>query len=281
MWIWHYTLVPRRALSPIAGARPREGALLRDGDGFADIHPWPELGDVPLGQQLAMLARGETTPLTRRSIEMARIDGAARARRVSLFDGLIIPRSHWPGTDPPPGFDTVKLKGIDQIPSGVRLRIDFNGSLSPEAFMLIAAGLPSERIDFVEDPCEYDAAVWTALREQTGLRLALDRPSMCGGSPPPSAVDVLVVKPAIEDVPRDPREIVITSTMDHPIGQFGAAYFAAKFGAARCGLFTHVLYQSNEFIDRIRSDGARLLPPEGTGIGFDDLLERLPWKTLA
>jgi O-succinylbenzoate synthase len=71
--------------------------------------------------------------------------------------------------------------------------------------------------------------------------------------------------------------------MDHPIGQFGAAYVAALNKdklSARCGLFTHVLYEKNEFIERIRSDGARLLPPEGTGIGFDDLLERLPWKKL-
>jgi o-succinylbenzoate synthase len=280
MWISSYTLTPRRPLSPKAGARPRHGALLRSGDGFADIHPWPELGDAPLHEQLAKLARGQTTPLTRRSLEIARIDGAARANGVSLFAGLTIPASHWPGADPPPGFDTVKLKGIESIPPAVRLRIDFNRSLSPEAFMMIAEGLPAERVDFVEDPCEYDAAVWTALREQTGLRLALDRPSEYGGLPPRSAVDVLVVKPAIEDVPQDSREIVITSYMDHPVGQFGAAYFAAKFGSARCGLFTHVLFQANEFIDRIRSDGARLLPPEGTGVGFDDLLERLPWKKL-
>lgn len=283
MWIWRYTLIPRRALSPLAGWRPREGALLRDGDGFADVHPWPELGDAPLEEQLAKLARGESTPLTRRSLAMARIDGAARAQGVSLFEGLTIPPSHWPGADPPPGFDTVKLKGIDRLPAGVRLRIDFNRSLSAEAFLMIAEGLPAERIDFIEDPCEYDPAVWAALREQTGLRLALDRPSesVPPGSPPLSSVDVLVIKPAIEDVPGDRREIVITSYMDHPVGQFHAAYVAATRPPATCGLFTHVLYEADEFIERIRGEGARLLPPEGTGIGFDDLLQRLPWKRLS
>lgn len=281
MWIWRYTLTPLRPLSPVAGARPRQGALLRDGRGFADIHPWPELGDGPLEEQLARLARGETTPLTRRSLEMARIDGDARAAGVSLFRGLTIPASHWPGADAPAGFDTVKLKGIERIPSGVRLRIDFNRSLSAEAFLMIAEGLPHERIDFIEDPCDYDPAVWGALREQTGLRLALDRSSEYGGVPPIAAVDVLVIKPAIEEVPEDAREKVITSYMDHPVGQFGAAYFAAKFGSARCGLFTHVLFEPNEFIERIRADGARLLPPDGTGVGFDDLLERLPWKKLS
>jgi O-succinylbenzoate synthase len=269
MWIHEYTLTPK-----IAG-QPRHGALIRNNTGFADIHPWPELGDQPLNAQLALLARGESTPLTRRSLEIARIDGTARERGVSLFDGLTIPESHWPGADPPPQFDTVKLKSIEQIPPRVRLRFDFNASLTPEQFLMIAEGLPGERVDFVEDPCPYDGGTWSALRDATGMRLALDRFVADEG------VDVLVVKPAIQEIPETNKEMVITSYMDHPVGQFGAAYFAAMHPAARCGLFTHVLYEPNAFIEAIRSDGARLLPPEGTGIGFDDLLARLQWKRLS
>jgi O-succinylbenzoate synthase len=264
IWFSEYSLSERR-----------RGALIRDGNGFADIHPWPELGDAPLDEQLAKLSRGETTPLTRRSLELARIDGGARERGVSLFAGLTIPLSHWPGPDPPPQFDTAKIKGIDRIPDRVRLRIDFNARLRPEEFLMIAEGLPQDRVDFVEDACPYDGATWTALREQTGLRLALDRLAAEEG------VDVLIVKPAIQKIPQTKKEIIITSYMDHPVGQFGAAYFAALHPAPRCGLFTHVLFEKNEFIERIRSDGARLLAPDGTGIGFDDLLERLPWKKLA
>ena len=274
MWIHRYTLVPRRALSPLAGARPREGALLRVGDGFADIHPWPELGDAPLDEQLARLARGETTPLTACSLSFALIDAAARHAGRSLFDGLTIPPSHWPGDDPPAGFDTVKLKSIDRIPPEVRLRVDFNGRLTPEQFVYMAEALPRERVDFVEDPCPYDAATWSALRQTTGLRLALDRGVAEEG------VDVLVVKPAVQEIPRTSKEVVITSSMDHPVGQFFAAHAATKFPGTH-GLFTHVLYEPDEFIDAVRADGARLLPPRGTGIGFDDLLEKLPWKELA
>jgi hypothetical protein len=40
-----------------------------------------------------------------------------------------------------------------------------------------------------------------------------------------------------------------------------------------------VLFRS--FIEAIATEGARLLPPSGTGLGFDDLLSRLPWKKLA
>jgi O-succinylbenzoate synthase len=141
---------------------------------------------------------------------------------------------------------------------------------------MIAEGLPRDRVDFVEDPCPYDPDVWTALREQTGLRLALDRTVADEG------VDVLVIKPALQDVPRTGKEIVITSYMDHPVGQLHAAAIAARCAtSSRCGLVTHVLFEPNDFSQRLRLDGARLVPPGGTGIGFDDLLERVPWKKLA
>jgi len=272
---WRYELLPRRRLSAIAAGGPRHGALLRAGDGFADVHPWPELGDAPLDAQLAMLTRGETTPLTRASLEFAAIDAAARRGGRNLFEGLTIPRSHWPGAAPPDGFDTVKLKSIDHIPDHVRLRIDFNGTLTPDEFVRIAATLPRERIDFIEDPCPYDAVTWRELRSRTGLRLALDRGT---GT---EDVDVIVVKPAVQKIPNTDAEIVVTSYMDHPLGQLCAAYAAAKADiTSTCGLVTHVLYEADAFIERMHIDGARLVPPEGNGFGFDDLLEKLPWRNL-
>ena len=278
MWIWRYTLKPKRALSSVARPGTREGALIRAGDGFADVHPWPELGDAELDQQLAMLARGETTALTARSLEFARADGDARRHGMSLFDGLTIPASHWPGADPPPQFDTAKIKSIDRIPPRVRLRIDFTASLTPGEFETIAERLPADRVDFVEDPCPYDAATWERLRASTGLRLALDRGSEGRG------VDVLVVKPAIQAMPETKLPVVVTSYMDHAFGQMCAAWVAAKHAGRvsdRCGLFTHILYEDDSFFERVRAEGSRLLATDGTGFGFDDVLERLPWKKLA
>ncbi len=266
--VHRYTLVPRNR------SAVRQGALLRVDDGFADLHPWPELGDAPLEEQLALLARGETTPLTRASLHWARVDAEARRRGVSLFEGLTIPSSHWSGADPPPAFDTVKTKGVLPVPAHVRIRIDFNARLTPSEFLSVAETLPKERIDFIEDPCPYDEALWCSLRDRTGLRLALDRFE--------GLADVLVHKPALQpSFPRFDGEVVVTSYMDHPVGQFFAAYVAATNRvSARNGLFTHVLYEADAFIERIRADGARLLPPEGTGIGFDELLGGLPWKKI-
>lgn len=268
MYVHRYRLIPR------GGGAPREGALLRVDGGFADVHPWPELGDAFLDEQLALLARGETTRLTRASLHWASVDADARRRGVSLFAGLTIPLSHWSGPEPPSGFDTVKIKGVMPVPEHVRIRIDFNARLTPLEFESIAATLPRERIDFIEDPCPYDEALWRSLRSRTGLRLALDRFE--------GVADVLVHKPALSAAfPVFDGEVVVTSYMDHPVGQFFAAYVAATHRvSARNGLFTHALYERDAFLERIRADEARLLPPEGTGIGFDDLLEDLPWTKI-
>ena len=220
-----------------------------------------------------MLARGETTALMRRSLHFASLDAHARTESRSLFAGLTIPPSHWPGSDPPSSFDVAKVKSIERLPERVRLRIDFNMTLSPDEFLGLS--LPSDRIDFIEDPCPYDPTTWRMLRERTGLRLALDREVAEDG------VDVLVVKPAVQEMPRTSREIVVTSYMDHAIGQMFAAHFAASHGITNvCGLFTHVLYEADPFFEQIRAEGPRLLAPSGTGVGFDDLLGALPWKKL-
>jgi L-alanine-DL-glutamate epimerase and related enzymes of enolase superfamily len=275
VWYWPYELIPRRRLSAIAAEGPRRGVLIRVGGGFADVHPWPELGDAPLDEQLARIRRGETTPLTASSLRFAAIDAAARRDGLRLFDGLIIPPSHWPGADPPAGFATVKLKTLEKIPGHVRLRIDFNATLRPDEFERIAATLPRERIDFIEDPCPYDPTLWRRLRDRTGLRLALDRGT---GT---EDVDVIVVKPAVQEIPSTRAEIVVTSYMDHPLGQLCAAYAAATAHImTTCGLVTHVLYESDPFIERMQLDGTRLVAPGGTGFGFDDLLENLPWRRI-
>lgn len=282
IWFHRYTLTPRRRLSGVARPGPREGALLRFDDGFADLHPWPELGDPGLDDQLAALQRGEPSPQVCASRRLAEADGLARRRGRSLFEGLTIPESYWSGPDPAEGFDTAKVKGTHDLPDGVRLRIDFNATLAADEFLAAAGELPRERLDYVEDPMRFDAAVWRDVRKATGIRLALDLAAPHGRLSEADGVDVIVHKPAVQErFPDFAGEIVVTTYMDHPVGQYGAAWVAATNRVSRrCGLFTHVLFEPDPFVERVRAEGARLLPPAGTGIGFDDLLEALPWKTL-
>ena len=104
------------------------------------------------------------------------------------------------------------------------MRVDFNGVLTEEAFLdfgqrLRAGGL-AESVDFIEDPMPYDAASWNRLRLATGLRLALDRLS----GTEEGGFDIRVLKPAVDAMDPHPVPVVVTSYMDHPLGQAWAAW---------------------------------------------------------
>lgn len=315
---WRYALRPLGPLNARSGAAPREGALIRLDDGFGCLHPWPELGDPALEELLASLASSLASsvasptasapakpphPLVASALECAQLDGAARRAGRPLFDGRA-PESHWlalDGDEPEEaaaaGFSTVKIKAgpdLDRVirqidrwgAAGLRLRLDFNESLPCGAFLDCWRSLGAarhDRIELVEDPEAWSEAGWAALR-RAGVPVAVDRDHrdrLRHG-------DVLVHKPALDgfDCGHDGR-FYFTSYMDHALGQVwaGAAAAAAAQGRGKallpCGLLTQRCYEPDPFFEHLRCDGPRLLHPGGTGLGFDDLLERLPWKRLA
>lgn len=315
IWISRYTLVPRAALNAHAGALPREGALVRAGSGFGDLHPWPELGDLPLDTHLESIAAGRPTALARRTLDCAAADGEARESGVSLFDELRIPPSHYSaGAGELPefrfleraGFDCAKVKGgpdaaaeIERLNEAapsllgtkIRLRIDFNASITLEELGEIFDGMTAglrERIEFLEDPVPPDPSAWNEIRRRWRVMIAADREK-----PDPGCWDIAVIKPAwepdesVQEAIELGKRLVITSAMDHPLGQAWAAWNAAiaeKDFPGRvlsCGLLTHGAYETNEFSELLATDGAVLLPPEGHGLGFDEILEHLDWKRLA
>jgi O-succinylbenzoate synthase len=285
------------------------GALVRWHDGFGCLQPWPEFGHAPLAEHLASLAGGNPTALSRRTLDCCTADGAARRRGENLFRGMRIPPSHatLPALPSPEecdalcaqGFFSAKLKvpgtnRIDWIREFIELasrddsllfRLDFNASCTAAEFHRFVMELPAavrERIEFAEDPAPYDSGQWRALRQMTKVPLAIDW--ITTSSPPaPDSFDLQVFKPACQEIPPEPGRFVITSAMDHPVGQLFAAWEAARrFDQVDvCGLLTHPLFEPDAFLERMRSDGPFLLPPEGTGLGFDDLLEKLPWKRLS
>ncbi|HUF61433.1 MAG TPA: hypothetical protein VMN36_05110 [Verrucomicrobiales bacterium] len=304
-----YTL--RAPLPPSRRSSRHEfpGALIRTGSGFGCIHPWPELGDLPLRHQLAGLADGILTPLSRRALACAAADGGARNTRCSLFDGLTIPESH--ATLPNPssaaldqahetGFQSAKCKAgpgdIQRMRELLRstplpLRIDFNETLNQNDLDSMLSNMDTSeraRIEFLEDPFPFDARSWTSSATRWNLTFAVDRDVEAGW---PSA-GVAVLKPALQDtfllakpIHAAQRRAVVTSYLDHPLGQLFAAWQAARIDAEfpgllrLCGLATHTLFERTAFSELL-PDGPRLTPAPGTGLGFDDLLERLPWKRL-
>jgi O-succinylbenzoate synthase len=285
-----YELRPLMKLNARASGAPRRGALLRIGSGFADVHPWPELGDDPLERQLELISRGTPTALGRQSLLCTRLDGEARDRGEWLFEGLTVPASHltlpsvdenvdWAGVRRM-GFGIVKIKGPAQVDgdeiarAALRLRVDYNATGTEQDIGRLIDDMPDGTIDFIEDPTPYDEEVWTRLRQRVAV--AADREKSG------NACDILVVKPALEDFEENrAQRIVVTSAMDHPLGQLWAAWNAASRGISEvCGLITHHLFEPDSFTERLSTQGPVLVPPRGTGLGFDDLLDAMEWRRL-
>jgi len=296
-----YQLTSAGALNAASARRVHEGALIRVDGGVGCLHPWPELGDAPLATQLKLLAEGGSTPLVESALRCAAADGAARAAGRSLFTDPV-PESHWlamPGDDPEEakgeGFETVKLKlGHDFVRdsealakwhgSGFRLRLDYNEVLSLSTFLEFweELGTVRDAIQLVEDPVKWSPDSWRVLRE-VGVPAAVDREAESRFHPG----DIAILKPAVSDwVPSGDARFLVTSYMDHAIGQCWAAVEASRLERTcddrliGCGLLTHRCFEQDAFFERLRCRGPRLLPPEGTGLGFDDLLGGLPWKAL-
>lgn len=317
LWYWRYTLRAKAELNSRSAAREFEGALIRDfGGGVGCVHPWTALGDASLDEQLAAIAAEKPTALGEQALLCAEADGLSRRQGRNLFTSLTIPPSHWTaGTNPEDddpvaieeaGFWSVKLKGgsepIQELVERLgrwkteapelRYRVDFNETLNEESireFWLLLDDATRAAIDFVEDPCPWNPEVWHRLREELGLPIAADREVMQRSA----EADWLIVKPAVinaiepgEHAFHSGQRLAFTSYMDHPIGQLYAAWRAAEcsaiFGAqlGDCGLLTHHLFEPDPFFEQLGNDGPILLPPEGTGLGFDDLLDSLPWKPL-
>jgi len=306
-----YVLRSRAPLNAKSVRREHHGVLIRVGGGYGCMHPWPELGDLPLDVQLDRLKLGEVTPNSRAAISCAQSDATARAEGRSLFDGLKVPRSHASlpmdrlafESASSAGFDRVKVKmGKDikkelefisvmaQMYPRFRWRIDFNGTLKPEELPTVMGALKDVlggQIDFLED------AVDGAQNDPGGAKnliaLAVDREVETQLEAYPFAI----LKPAVNELPRllvraqaASTRVVITSYMDHPLGQAYAAWQAALALEAfpdlidTCGLITHGLFEQDAFTESLGPPRPDFRVPIGTGLGFDSLLESLSWKPL-
>ena len=322
IYVHRYHMHSRQGLNSRSHTTQREGALIRvevDGvSGFGCLHPWVELGDLSLEELLLELKQGRTSRQVRCALHCAEIDRVARLKGVSLFEGVKVPDSHATivgGLDRvaiavEEGFDTVKIKvgrdfkaDIKQVREvheafpELRLRFDFNGVLSRGQIIEFVESMGSsalQQIDFLEDPCSLDEPVWEELRDRYGVKTAVDR-GIGKVSKGKLEFDYAILKPAVNRMDRlcdsalvNGRNVVITSYMDHPVGQCYAAYMAGLLDEKylglvnkRCGLMTHGLYEPTTFTELLGQKTPRWKSPHGgTGLGFNDLLEGLDWKKL-
>lgn len=322
IWTHHYELRPGADRHRAARA-PRRGALVRvefeDGaTGHADLHPWTEFGHPPLDRHLDSLRSGQPTVMAGLALRHARTDAAARRPGLSLFEGLPGIRSHalfteWVDADSAvfercaaAGHAAAKLK-VGRDPgreartlnelegTGLRWRLDANSAFTAESFAAWAGRLSPDvrnRVEFVEDCCPYEAATWGVLAEKTALPLALDWELPEAHAPWPGAA-VLVIKPAAQDAfalalaaAQGGMGIVVTHSMDHPLGRATALWTAMRLRQRHGGLVRDgglqgaPLYAADAFSEQLVEIGAETAPPPGTGFGFDELLSSTPWRLL-
>jgi O-succinylbenzoate synthase len=192
-------------------APKRQGALVKIGEGYADLHPWTELGDLSLEEELDALSSGHPTPLGHKTFYFAQLDHSARQQKRNLMNGLRYPNNHlhvgrWNRhielddlrrRIEESGFRRIKVKFSDFFDpkefsefrrlidftksfEDLKLRVDFNYSFGDRALdfedLLNTFGDEDlDQIDFFEDPFLFEDLSWTRLQEKFNCRFALDR----------------------------------------------------------------------------------------------------------
>lgn len=252
----------------------REGALICLEDdqgriGYADLHPWPELGDPSLAdlknEMLTFQAHLESTEpacadLLVSAYKVAQFDARARAERWVVGRGRVRPLSHRQlrcdetlteefNRARAEGFTHVKIKMGDQLSresqllasaisgaDSVQVRLDFNGKLSRQQFLNWWQEWGKhhrESFDAIEDPWRGSAGP----DEGLGVGSNVDRTD-------PAWTDLIfwdrersqnmtnqVLKPEIQG-PQRPRvsgRWFVTNNLGHPYGHAVALGLATEW----------------------------------------------------
>lgn len=257
-WCHKYTLQPLTSLGALAEGKVRSGALLKiqwpdQKIGYADLHPWPELGDAELEAQLTAIAKGRLSHLVEQSIWLARKDAVIRAQGKNAFQGLAKVKNHFLITDftrvedltieeiKKQGFTTVKVKvgrSLEEEAKWIEkflrmhqlgVRLDFNSKATPASFERFVSSINPAlrpRIEYAEDPFPYDPETWGAANQLVPLALDQEYDHVHWDKlKAPLPFKVVVIKPARQDMKKAVDhankfglKMVITSALDHPVG---------------------------------------------------------------
>jgi O-succinylbenzoate synthase len=286
--------------------------------GYADLMPWPEFGDPNLEQQLASLKRGHLTKLLEQSIWLGRKDALMRAIRRNGIDDAPKVRNHFTIADyqsansmvlnsaKAMGFNTLKVKVGRDWTSELQwllrtlrdysffVRLDFNAKGDFSTFERMITSVPvglRTKLEFAEDPFKFDMESWTEASKILSLAIDLEYDKVpFSQNLAQVPFKYIVIKPARQDVNKALKiaeqyklKVVVSSSMDHPIGVSHALRLAGevknKIGTrlTDCGCLTLRVYNDNEYSTKIITQGPFLTKVPGTGIGFDDILARQKW----
>ncbi|HRO66247.1 MAG TPA: enolase C-terminal domain-like protein, partial [Pseudobdellovibrionaceae bacterium] len=273
-------------------------------------------GDEPLEVHLESLKSFRPTRLVERSLALAERDAKARSRNLGLGssdwlknNALVTDISRVSPEDlrkfDRQDFSTIKVKCgtdaakevefLESVASSFpfRIRLDFNSGSADflEKFLKAFPRSLDERVEYAEDPCPYDPGKWNEIRKRWPLALDHELVRVNHGEDP--AADILVLKPARQNVEvladwarQKGMAVTLTSSMDHPVGvahALAVAFDLRKESGVKIlesGFLTLDRYVEDEFAARFPVEGPWMAMPEGTGIGFDELLTEAPWSML-
>lgn len=298
----------------------RKGALLKvifnsGGVGYADCHLWPELGDPTLEEMMGHIRfKRNDHPYFQNMIINAYIDLSSRKdKRLVGYDKHVI-RNHYlfPHIDSlsknvldqleEEGFTHIKLKvgrdpteEIEKITeyfgdhSPFQLRLDFNALLTKDEYLNFVTKLLDRgvSIEFCEDPFPYDNNEWRKVQEETGVPVAADRYAEYIFREKDFPF-VIIIKPAVDDITKianhlKGQKFVVTSYLDHPIGQVAAAFHAQNLDMRfpdndMChGLLSHHVYEPTDYSRQLSQKGPYFVFPKGYGFGFEEQLRQESW----
>lgn len=278
------------------------GFLLKRDDGFGCVQPWECFGHASLLEHWHACKEGRETeyPLLMQALACAKIDSASRHHGVSWWLNRDVPDSHATVTDFDSqaeealkrGFNTWKCKvdmaSLTQIEmilrnyTQIRLRLDFNETghvIKLTEWLQSLSMSHRRRIELIEDPVPFDENLWNDLSHTWELDLAVDRDYLKYSS---RSMCLPVWKPAWSgQLSVSNSKMIVTSAMDHPVGQAWAAFCAAESKVTNlCGLRTDHLFEVNAFSELMGEWNPAWPMISGMGMGFDQQLENLPWTRL-
>lgn len=256
----------------------REGALIKiewpgTGNGYADLHPWEEFGDLPLGKQLESLKLGHKTPLVNQTIYFSKVDAKARAEKVNLTTGIEKIKNNLLITDVKKinsdfliekiaqGFSTFKIKCGRDIAIEVqaikllsnyketKIRLDFNSSISYDDFENFWAQIESyiSHIEYLEDPISFNELKWHKLRKKFKVYSDHETKNVMANIVDNTRpeIDGIVMKPAKDEIEiilglclKWGLKATLTSYLDHPVGIMHALIVAKNLKLRHPNLFS-------------------------------------------
>ena len=263
-----YFLNPVSDLNARVQKKTREGALIRcvwpdQKIGYADLFPWPELGDLNLAGQLQELAHGSGTALSTQAIWLARRDAELRAEKINALSQTEPLKNHFLVNDlahflekdllrvQSLGFGSLKIKLGKDLAHEIQIlkhflqisllsfRLDLNSSATFQSFrdhMEILGPDLRSRIEFVEDPFPYDREHWTEASKLVPLALDHEFQHVDWSARDLRQKDFqyLILKPARQNVDQallccrqHELKCVVTSSLDHPLGVIHSALIAS------------------------------------------------------